>query len=186
MYIYGYSDGGEDGDGKEESEVPGGWERVEMPGFLYADNLVLSGELEEHLKPMVGWFAEVCRRRGLKVNGGKSKVLVLNGEERLECEVPTDRICLEHVLEFKHLGPCVLDESEFSRKVASERRVAGAIRSLVNARDLQLQCARVLHETLLVSVLMYSSGTMLWKEKERSRVRAIKIEEAIKIKEVKV
>ena len=32
------------------------------------------------------------------------------------------------------------------RKVASERRVAGAIRSLVNARSLQLQCARVLHE----------------------------------------
>ena len=30
---------------------------------------------------MVGRFAEVCRRRGLKVNGGKSKVIVLNGEK---------------------------------------------------------------------------------------------------------
>ena len=40
-----------------------------------------------------------------------------------------------------------------SRKVASRRRVAGAILSLVNARDLQLECARVLHETLLVPVL---------------------------------
>ena len=27
--------------------------------------------------------------------------------------------------------------------------VAGAIRCLVNARELQLECARVLHETLL-------------------------------------
>ena len=36
---------------------------------------------------MVGHFAEVCRRRGLKVNTGKSKLIVINGEERLECEV---------------------------------------------------------------------------------------------------
>ena len=47
------------------------------------------------------------------------------------------------------------DGAECNRKVASGRRVAGAIRSLVNARDLQLECARVLHETLLVPVLMY-------------------------------
>ena len=53
------------------------------------------------------------------------------------------------------------------------RRVAGAIRSLVNARNLQLECARVLHETLLVNVLMYGSEAMLWKEKEISRVRAV-------------
>ena len=59
-------------------------------------------------------------------------------------------------------------DAECSRKVASGRRVAGAIKSLVNARDLQLECARVLHETLLVPVLMYGSETMLWKGKKRS------------------
>ena len=33
------------------------------------------------------------------------------------------------------------DETECSRKVASGRRVAGVIRSLVNARDLKIECA---------------------------------------------
>ena len=83
-----------------------------------------------------------------------------------------DGISLENVLEFKYLG-CVLEEagtdgSECSRKVASGRRAAGAIRSLVNARDLQLKCAKVLHETFFVSVLMYGSETMSWKENKRS------------------
>ena len=32
----------------------------------------------------------VCRRRGLKVNADKSKVMALNGEEGLECEVCVD------------------------------------------------------------------------------------------------
>ena len=55
----------------------------------------------------------------------------------LECEVHVDGIRLEHVSEFKYLG-CVsgTDGTECSRKVMSGKRVAGAIRSLVNAREM--------------------------------------------------
>ena len=60
--------------------------------------------------------------------------------------------------------------------MASGRRVSSACRSLVNARGLQLECARVLHETLLVPVLMYASETMLRKEEEISRIRAVQID----------
>ena len=107
-------------------------------------------------------------------------MMILNGEEGLECEVHGDGIRLEHVTEFKYLG-CVFDESdtdgtEYNRKVASGRRVAIAIRSLVNARDLQLECARVLYEALLEPVLAYDSETILWKEKERSRIRALQMD----------
>ena len=84
---------------------------------------------------MVGWYAEVYRRRGMKVNAGKSKVMVQNGEEGLKCEGLVDGIHLEHVSEFKYLR-CVLDGSgtdgaECSRKKTSKRRIAGAIRSLM-------------------------------------------------------
>ena len=46
--------------------------------------------------------------------------------------------------------------------MASVRRVAGPIRFLVNVRSLQLECATVLHESLLVLVLMYGSETRSW------------------------
>ena len=75
-----------------------------LPGLLYADDFVLCVESEENLRVMVGWFTEMCRRRGLKVNASKSKVMVMNGEEGLECEVHVDGIRLEHVSEFKYLG----------------------------------------------------------------------------------
>ena len=75
---------------------------------------------------------------------------------------------------------CVLDAgtdgAECNRRVASGKRVAGAIKSLVNARDLQLECARVLHETLLIPVVMYGSETMSWKEKERFKIRAVQMD----------
>ena len=69
-----------------------------------------------------GQFVEVCRR-GLKFNAGKSKVMVINGEEELECKFYIDGITLEQVSKFKYLG-YVLDKS-----------------GIVNARDLQLECA---------------------------------------------
>ena len=46
----------------------------------------------------------MCRRKGLKANAGKSKVMVLGRDEGLECEVCIDRIRLQHVSEFKYLG----------------------------------------------------------------------------------
>ena len=128
-------------------------------------------ESEEDMRAMVGSFVEMFRR-GLKVN--------IDGEEGLECEVCVDGIRLKHFSEFKYLGS-VLDESgtdeiECSRKVESGKRVAGAIRSLVNVRCLQLECARVLHEKLLVPVLTYDSEKMIWKEKDRSRIRAVQMD----------
>ena len=74
-----------------------------MPGLLYVDDLILCGESEEDLRAIVGRFAEVCSRRGLKVNEFNSKPMILNGEEGLECEVHVDGIRLEHVSEFKYL-----------------------------------------------------------------------------------
>ena len=52
---------------------------------------------------MVGWFDEVCGRRGLNVNAVESNVMAVNGKEGLECEVRVDGVRLEYVFEFKYL-----------------------------------------------------------------------------------
>ena len=41
----------------------------------------MCGESEEDLKALVRRFLEVCRRRGLKDNTSKSKVMIMNGKE---------------------------------------------------------------------------------------------------------
>ena len=52
-----------------------------LPVLLYVNDFVLCGEPEEDLKVMVGHFVEVCRRRGLKLNADKSKVMLSRKEE---------------------------------------------------------------------------------------------------------
>ena len=92
-----------------------------------------------------------------------------------ECEVCVNGIRLEHVSKFKYLG-CVLGELGTYEAECSGRMVAGAIRSLVNARSLQLVYAKVLHESLLVSVLTYGRETMIWREKERSWISVVQMD----------
>ena len=57
------------------------------------------------------------------------------------------------------------EEAECCKKVVNGRRVADAIRFLVKAK--------CLHESLLMPVLTYGRETMKWMEKERSRIRAV-------------
>ena len=55
--------------------------------------------VRERPKLIMGCFVEICRRGGLKVNAGKTKVIVLwGGEEGLECEICMDGGQLEKVL----------------------------------------------------------------------------------------
>ena len=48
------------------------------------------------------------------------------------------------------------------KKGTSGRKVACAIWSLVNAKDLQLECARMLQEVLFMFVLLYGNKKMIW------------------------
>ena len=84
-----------------------------------------------------------------------------------------------HVSEFNTLGVFWINQVQVWQchwKVTSRKKVAGAISSLVNSNGLQLECDRVLHETLLMPVLIYGSETLIWKEKESSRIKAVQID----------
>ena len=74
---------------------------------------------------MVGRFAEVCRKRGLRLSAGKSNMIILNRYEGLESEVHVDGIRLEHVL-FKTNQ--VQMEHNAVRRWHRGRMGAGAIR----------------------------------------------------------
>ena len=80
---------------------------------------------------------------------------------------------LEHVSEFIYLG-CILDESgtdeaKCHRKGVNGKRVAGTIRSLDNATDLQFECARIWHERRSHLFFMYGS-------EKKSRIRAVQVD----------
>ncbi len=95
---------------------------VEQPvvAGLYADDTVLLAESEGMLQRTVDEFDRVCERKKLKVNAGKSKVMVFERareqtinfakpyrvglEAILECNIWLGKEKMEEVNEFKYLG----------------------------------------------------------------------------------
>src|SRR5678816_4114129 len=128
------------------------------------------------LRELVERFGTVCKTRGLKVNVDKSKVMVVS-EDTLQCEVMLDGEQLGQVSEFKYLG-YMLDEKGTDDTESYEwyRKVAGAIKSLVDVKGLSLECYRVLHEGMLLPVLMYSSETMVWNKRYRSKSQSAQMD----------
>ena len=59
----------------DEEDFFGGGRGWRLPGILYADDLVLYGELDEDLKVMVGRFVEVFKRRNLELSADKRQVM---------------------------------------------------------------------------------------------------------------
>ena len=58
---------------------------------------------------------------------------------------------------------------ETAWKVASGKKVAGTIRSLVSDKGLQLHCARILQDPFLIPVLPHVSETKIWTHGEKSK-----------------
>ena len=65
---------------------------------------------------------------------------------------------MEHVLEFKYLGfvggKSDTHEAECCKEMANKRKEADTIKYVVDAKCLLLECAKVLHENVIVPVLM--------------------------------
>ena len=136
--------------------------------------------MEEDLIVKMRDFVGVMRGRDLKFSADKTKMKVLGEEEGLVCEIVVDGTRLEHVSEFKYLGD-VLAESNIDgvkcrRRVESGMKVAGAIIYLVNDESLQFDCAKILHKTLVVPVLLCGSEAMACRKKERSRIRGVRMD----------
>lgn len=55
------------------------------------------------------------------------------------------------------------------------RGIARTIKALVNEKRLNLEFARVLYKSILILTLIYESETMIWKEKDSSRIRAVQM-----------
>ena len=118
--------------------------RFEIYQLLLADDTALVADLEEKLCRPVSEFGRVCKRRKLRVNVGKNKVMrcvtygncgpmhvILNGK------------LLEEVDCFKYLGSEVAADGGCERDVVyrmnEEYRAWGALKSVLSNRGLGIK-----------------------------------------------
>ncbi len=132
---------------------------------LYVDDTVLLAESEGMLQKIVGESGRVCKRRKLRVNAGKSKVMVFEkarehtidfekpyrvGSEAIHivpgCKIWLGKEMMEEVNEFKYLGSILCKhgnmEGEIRERTVKGRQVMGALERVTKGRNLRMLVKR--------------------------------------------
>ena len=79
-------------------------EKWRLSHILFADDVVIVGDSAEELQEMVEIFNETCRRRKLRVNVKKSKVMRMGKRGSSPLEIKIEEGTLEEVEVFRYLG----------------------------------------------------------------------------------
>lgn len=160
-----------EGRGVELVERNGRWE-VNM--ILFADDTALLAKSAACLRDLVSEFERVCGEKGLKINPGKSKVLVFEGEEGEEGEVQEVRVggeVLEKVEVFRYLGMDVGKEGgvkeEIDHRVGEGMRALSGLREIWKGGDLTRKIKTSMFEKVCVPAVLYGCET--WGLNARAR-----------------
>ena len=125
---------------------------------LFADDTVLLAESEVDLQRVVNEFYSVWKRRKLKVNAGKSKVMVFERKEEeaidfstayrvrlppvARCRIILGNEEMEEVNEFKYLGTVLCKhggmEGEIRERVMKGRSVVGSLAGVMKGRNVSM------------------------------------------------
>ena len=188
-----------------EMKARGGEKGVELEGeggvwnlatSLFADDTVLMAGSEGDLQKLVDEFYIACTRRGLKVNVGKSKVMVFErgkremvdfgrpywldrrGEE--ECNILMNGERLEEVKEFKYLGSVMskyggMDE-EIKERGVKGRQAMGTLNTIIKNKKISVEVKKGLRDSIVLPTLTYGSETWTWNEAQQSKIRAVEMD----------
>ena len=123
---------------------------------------------------MVKEFERVCGQKGLKINPGKSKVLVFEEEETdegMELEIRVGGVVLEEVKVFRYLGMDLGKEGgmkeEIDHRVGEGTRALSGLRELWKEGDLSLKLKISMFEKICVPAVLYGCET--WGLNARSK-----------------
>ncbi len=162
---------------------------------LFVDDKVLIAEHESDLQNLVSVFDSVCKRRKLKVNVNKRKMMICKRSRSevvdfvfpyrvgIECEKKC-RIILNGKKWRRSMRLSTLDqlcvshggmEGDIRERALQGRRVAGSLGRIMNGRSVSMEVKRELRNTITVPTLTYASKTLAWNESQRSRVQAVEM-----------
>ena len=116
------------------------------------------------MERLVQEFGRVCKRRKLKVNVGKSKVMRCSRvRDGRRMSLVHEGEQLEEVSSFKYLGSKVAVDGkigeEVSARVNEVSKVLGGMKTMFNCRSLRMDVKRRLYEGVAVPTALYGAET---------------------------
>ena len=152
----------------------------EVSQLLFADDTAMVASTEERLQRLVDEFGAVCERRKLRVNVGKSKVMVCSrGGGRARLDVRLNGEVLEEVGSFKYLGSVISKgggvSEDVSQRVNAGAAAYGAMKSIWREKEVGMRVKKGLYESIIVPTVMYGGESWGLRKKEERRLNVMEM-----------
>ena len=148
--------------------------------LLFADDTALVASTEERLQRLVNEFGVVCERRKLRVNIGKSKVMVCNRRGgRAELNVRLNGELLEEVETFKYLGSVIGKGTGVSKdvrqRVSDGAAAYGAMKSVWRVKEVGMRVKKALYECIVVPTVLYGGDSWGLRKEDRDKLNVMEM-----------
>ncbi|GBP73886.1 hypothetical protein EVAR_82715_1 [Eumeta japonica] len=148
--------------------------------LLYADDQVFRVPSACGPQEMVNKMKDSVKKRGIKGNVGKTKVIVFEkGESMTECDIFIKGEKAEQVKEFVYLGSLFKNDVKYDRDIGSRanagNKVNGALLAIINSKSVSRQGRLSIHNGVLIPTLMYGSESWVWQTNNESRINAVEM-----------
>ncbi|MFA0954716.1 RNA-directed DNA polymerase, partial [Klebsiella pneumoniae] len=145
--------------------------------LLYADDAVLLAEGEADLQSMLDALNGSTESMNLRINVGKTKVMVFGGRNGDADGITMGGEVLERVSEFVYLGRMFQENGcingEINRRVQAGRRVVGAVAGLNRSDVLSAKAKLAVYGSVLAPTVLYGSESWVCGARNRRKVNAV-------------
>ncbi|GBP72567.1 hypothetical protein EVAR_89663_1 [Eumeta japonica] len=146
--------------------------------LLYAAGQIILAPSACGLQEMVNKINDFVKKRGMKVNVAKTKVMFFErGEIMIECDIVIEGEKVGQVKEFVYLGSLFTNDGkhdrDMERKVYAGNKVNGALLAIMNSKSISRQTRLAICNGFLIPTLMSASKRWVWQKKNESKINAI-------------
>lgn len=160
--------------------------KVGITECVFADDLAVFAKSEKDLQYNINIWNDALRKRNMKVNAKKTKVMVISREKRnINIQIDGDKI--EQVEDFKYLGNVFevngRQDIEINERIKAAMRVYGSLgRSFIGKREVSKQTKIKVFKSIYRPVLTFGSETWVLTKKQKSRIQATEMKYLRRIK----
>ena len=144
----------------------------------FADDTVLIAESEEDLQEMVNELNKKCSDYGMSLNAKKTKVMVIDKKEKIQCVIKVGNKELEQVKEYKYLGSWITDnakcEEEVKRRIGKAKADFWKFKEFLR-RDINLKLKLRILKIYIFSVVGYGSEAWTFSSTVKEKINAMEM-----------
>ena len=127
---------------------------------------------------MVNALNEKCLEYGMSLNAKKTKVMVIDKKENIECKIKVEGKDLEQVHEYKYLGSWITDdgrcEEEVRRRIGKAKSDFWKFKEFLRS-NINLNLKKRLLKTYIFSVVGYASEAWTFSKKITDKLHAFEM-----------